>query len=56
MPNTAIITAAEVAEMLGVNIQTVYRLSRRGEIPSFKIGTLTRFSRARIDAWINGES
>ena len=48
-----ILTAQEVADLIGVNVQTVYRLSRRGEIPSFKVGTLTRFSQEQISAWIN---
>ena len=50
----SVLTATEVAELLGVNVQTVYRLTQRGEIPFFKVGACTRFSESQIMAWING--
>ncbi len=50
-----VMTATEVAELIGVNVQTVYRLAQRGEIPHFKVGTCTRFSQPKIVAWINGQ-
>ncbi len=36
-------TARELAEMLNVNPQTIYRAGERGEIPSYKIGRSVRF-------------
>jgi len=36
-------TAATLAELLGVNTFTVYRLAERGEIPFFRVGAVLRF-------------
>ena len=35
--------ATELAELLKVNPQTIYRLADRGEIESYKIGKSVRF-------------
>ena len=35
--------ATELAEILGVHPQTIYRLAERGEIDSYKIGRSVRF-------------
>ncbi|MEE0899051.1 MAG: helix-turn-helix domain-containing protein [Acutalibacteraceae bacterium] len=35
--------AKELAEILGCNPQTIYRMADRGEIESIKIGTMRRF-------------
>lgn len=47
-----IITAAEVAELLGVTRETVYRLTRANQIPHFRIGTAIRYSKKSIIDWI----
>ena len=44
-------TTAQVAEFLGAHIETIRRLARRGEIPSYKIGTDWRFKREAIEHW-----
>lgn len=49
-----ILTAEEVANILNVSKETVYRLSRRNEIPHFYMGRLLRFSETEIINWING--
>lgn len=36
-------TAKELAQILKVNPQTIYRAGERGEIPSYKIGKSVRF-------------
>lgn len=36
-------TAKELASILNVNPQTIYRAGERGEIPSYKIGKSVRF-------------
>ena len=36
-------TAKELAEILKINPQTIYRLAERGEIESYKIGKSVRF-------------
>ena len=36
-------TAKELAEILNLNPQTIYRLAEKGEIESYKIGKSIRF-------------
>ena len=43
--------ALEAASFLGAHVETVRRLARRGAIPSFKVGTDWRFSRAALRRW-----
>lgn len=43
-------TAQDVAEMLQVSTDTVYRLAARGELPSFRIGVALRFDLDRLEA------
>ena len=45
-------TAKDVAEYLGVNIQTVWEWARRGEIPCYRIGDFYRFKEVEIDKWL----
>ena len=47
-----ILTPKEVAEYLQIHTATLYILIRRGEIPSFKIGTDHRFRRDEIEKWL----
>lgn len=35
--------ATELAELLGINPQTLYRLAKAGEIESYKVGRSVRF-------------
>ena len=48
-------TAKELAEILGVHPQTIYRAGERGEIPSYKVGKSVRFEmpteRTRTKQW-----
>jgi excisionase family DNA binding protein len=37
------LTATELAEMLTVSRITIFKLAKRGRIPSFRIGTCVRF-------------
>lgn len=50
-----IITASDVANMLGVCTETVYRLARKNEIPCKHIGTKVIFTKERILEWIDSE-
>lgn len=36
-------TAKELASILGVNPQTIYRAGQNGDIPSYKVGKSVRF-------------
>ena len=52
----ASLTVQEVAKLLRMSRQTIYNLTREGEIPHFRIGTKVRFNRADIDALMNPKS
>jgi excisionase family DNA binding protein len=49
--NTEVIDAVEAAEFLGAHVETIRRLARRGEIPSFKVGKDWRFRRDILQKW-----
>jgi len=46
-------TLHEVAQYLRCHESTVYRLTKRGEIPAFRLGAEWRFLRSKIDQWIS---
>lgn len=47
------LTAVQVAELLSVPKPRVWSMSRRGEIPTVRIGSReVRYRREDIDAWI----
>ncbi len=51
----AVLTVAEVAELLRVNRNTVYELFQRKEIPGGrKVGRCIRFSRDAVVQWLQG--
>lgn len=54
-PDPDIITADDVAGMLGINRKTVYDGAARGEIPSRRVGGRVLFSRRAVQAWIHHE-
>ena len=47
--------ATELAEILGCNPQTIYRLADRGEIESIKVGSLRRFLMPKGEEQNNAE-
>lgn len=50
-------TATEVAELLGVSVYTVHRLkSKPGGIPAYKVGGSVRFKRDEVEAYIKGQA
>ena len=46
------LTAAELAELLAVSRVTVFKLAKRGRIPSFRIGTCVRFDPRAVANWL----
>ena len=46
------LTALEVAEYLGVSIDTIYKLCREKKIVHFRIGSRLLFKKASIENWI----
>lgn len=47
-----LLTASEVAEIIGMTPDYVYALSRRGRIPTITFGRQRRYRREQIDAWL----
>lgn len=52
-PLTRLLTIAQVAEALGVDVRHVRRLVHERRIPYIKWGHLLRFDPAEIDTWID---
>lgn len=51
-----VLTAAQVAELLAINVQEVRRLSRSGDLPSRRIGKSYRYFRDEVVAWLNSST
>lgn len=47
-----LLTASEVAELLGVPKSWVYEQSRSGRIPTVTLGRYRRYRREAIEAWL----
>jgi len=52
--NSEVLTVQEVANYLRIDIRTVYRLAKRGDIPCIKIGRQWRFNRDDIKEMVSG--
>lgn len=50
--NGSLMTADEVAALLGVRTSWVYEQSRRGRIPTVTLGRYRRYRREAIEAWV----
>jgi excisionase family DNA binding protein len=51
-PGAALLTAAQVGEMLGVPRSWVYRQSRQGRIPTVTLGHYRRYRAEAIEEWV----
>lgn len=49
-----LMTAPEVAEMLGVHVNYVWAEAKAGRIPSILIGRNRRFMETDINEWLEG--
>ena len=47
-----IMTTKEIAKYLRLHQITICKLSKEGKIPAFQIGSVWRFDKEVIDAWI----
>jgi len=54
--NLKLLNANEVAEILGCNTETVYRMARADELPHIHLGSRVKFPLAQIEKWITGEN
>lgn len=49
---TEYMSLEDVADMLGVTYQLIYRLVRAGELPAIRLGKLYRVSRTDLDRYL----
>ena len=49
------LTTEEVLEYLNVNLRTVYRLIKAGNIPAVRVGRQWRFRKRDMDRWLEGQ-
>ena len=49
-------TLEEVAELLCVNYQLVYKLVKTGEMPALRIGRVYRVRKSQLEKFINDNS
>ena len=47
-----LLTPEDIAELLQVDRETVYRMARRGDLPAIKVARHWRFRAAGIDRWL----
>lgn len=52
VPRDRLLTAEDVAELIGMRTDYVYALARSNQIPHLRFGRTLRFRRASVDAWI----
>jgi len=52
MGTTEYMSLEEVADMLGVTYQLIYRLARSGELPAIRLGKLYRVSRVDLEQYL----
>jgi excisionase family DNA binding protein len=48
-----LLTAEQVAELIGMTPDYVYALSRRGRIPTITFGRTRRYRRESIEQWLD---
>lgn len=46
-----VMTTQEVADYLHIHTSTVYKLAKRGTLPSFRVGSDWRFNLTQVDEW-----
>lgn len=48
-----LLTAEQVAEILGVPASWIYEQARKGRIPHIKLGRYVRFRHSAVEAWLD---
>lgn len=51
-PEKKFMTLEDVADMLGVNYQLIYRLVRSGELPAIRLGRVYRVTQEDLNAYL----
>ena len=50
-----VMTVLELAQHLRVHPSTIYRMLKKHEIPSFRVGSDWRFLKSSIQTWMEGQ-
>ena len=50
-PGTRFLTAADVAQLLQLNVETIYTLIAKRQLPATKVGRQWRFDEDEIREW-----
>ncbi len=50
-----LLTAQEIADLLRLNVDTIYRLVQREGLPAAKIGGQWRFEAVEVLGWVQGK-
>ena len=51
--NGAALTADDLSPIIKLNTDTIYKQAKRGDIPSFRIGTAVRFDPKALVMWFD---
>jgi excisionase family DNA binding protein len=51
-----LLTIADLSEMLGVPVDTLYGWRHRGEPAGYRIGRHVRYRRAAVEAWLDTQA
>ncbi|MET0411365.1 MAG: helix-turn-helix domain-containing protein [Polyangiaceae bacterium] len=49
------LTVKEVAALLRVSTQTLYKMLEQGQIPAVRVGSQWRFDRDKVESWIESQ-
>ncbi len=52
---TRLYSAPDVASLLGIELDTLYRYARRGKLKGLKIGKLWRFAEADVEDFLQSQ-
>jgi excisionase family DNA binding protein len=50
-----LLTAAELADVLGFSSATIVDWAEAGKVPAFKVGGRLRFKESEIEAWLESQ-
>jgi PTS system nitrogen regulatory IIA component len=53
MADEPLMSVREIAEYLNVHISSIYMWSQKGQMPAIKMGSMWRYRRSDIDAWLS---
>lgn len=55
-PYTRLLNCQDVADYLGLKVETIWAMARAGQVPCFRINGRYRFRMAELDRWLKGKT